>query len=595
MEKHRVHLEFIDDMQPVKRGRDHDEEVNLALVKRTDPDDLSPEERANLLEEARMLSFYAAWNTMTPAQKQQAAERIMQLAPQNLPFMGLVPPGLQKQIAQATPGTLMKLARVNKFFYAVASDDEVWKMMFARDYPNDFAFCRGNLPFFVLTVDHPFYVPGCIYEFERMPWKRFYLTLETIYRRLANIFFVQHKDHVVYRRHGYQAVSKKPIRVTPIPPIDTERAGARDIYHWYLTYGIRAMVRTDEEPVDRLASLVWLFICAFVALTHNGTIDSRNECVRLFWQYARERKWMWKYLVSMAGYEQYHHIDRQPLQSIQGPNFGFWSLLVKEDAGGQDKDSQLFEEVSRLRVKRDMLFSADDRKDLQALLTTGLYSNILFPSFEELLLEERTVRIDGFLKFWDLLAACTAMPCLLSSVVVSGGPAYSRGLMMGYLALYGQEVKAQTREFLNTLDGSSFFNPFPDWRWPNGAGDWLTPLLGGNPNGQRQLDAILYPWSPGNWAETIAFLPESQILNRNDPSLSQGLKRLLGFFAIKSRSLDGRLAYIEHPLCIQCGLVPEEPMRCGGICQDPSVVYCNADCQRAHWHAGGHSDVCGKK
>lgn len=147
---------FVKKMAESKRERPtDDDDENPAPTKRADPDDLNEEQQDALLNNPKMLAFFAAWNLMNWDEKRLAYEGIMEQVPQNKPFMGLVPPDIQKMIAYSTAGTLMKLARVNKFFYALASDDHVWKRMFARDYPEDFAFCRGELPFFILTRDHP--------------------------------------------------------------------------------------------------------------------------------------------------------------------------------------------------------------------------------------------------------------------------------------------------------------------------------------------------------------------------------------------------------------------------------------------------------
>jgi hypothetical protein len=562
----------------------------------TEPNGLSPKEISLILNDPRVQQVFD-WFTGLPREQQiVVAKQLEQLDPRNLPFMGLkIPHDVHEYLMNyVTTGTLMRLARANHLFNEIASNDIVWERMVARDYPNDFAFCRGNLPFFVLTVDHPFYVPGCIYEFERMPWKRFYLRLEDLYRKAADQFYSRHKYDSVYLRASYEPVTSKPVQKEVIPFIDTKKAGAREIYRWYIKYGIEATIETSHEPIDRLAGFVWLFICAFVALTQNDRFIFREVCVDRFWTYAQERNWMWKYLRSMAG-AIWTGVPSGQLIYIQGPHFSWWTAEHELISG----HSALFDEVKQMHIERNMLFSADDRKSLISLLEAARESNILFPSFTELSMEERSVRIEGFLKFWDLLAACTAMPCLLSNSLLAGTGYSGVHLQTAYLALYGQEVKAKMSSLIGTLDPTILLNPFPNWRkFPENDQRWFLSLLDDTIS-QRQVDTILYPWSPEDWGEIIRFYGERVSLNTSGTreSVSLSLKVLLSLFATAPRIGDGRLSYIDHPLCIQCGLVPEQPMQCGGICQDTHsvVVYCNTDCQRAHWHEGGHAKVCGKK
>lgn len=248
---------------------ENEKRANKAIAKRPDPNGLSPKETSQILNDPSVQQF-SNWYKGLPRERQiEVAQRLEQLDPRNLPFMGVtIPRNVHEYLMNhVTAGTLMRLARANNLFNGIASNDIVWERMVARDYPNDFAFCRGKLPFFVLTRDHPFYVPGCIYEFERMPWKRFYLRLEDLYRKAAAHFYSRHKDDWVYLRASYEPVTSKPVEKRVIPSIDTKKAGAREIYRWYIKYGIEATIETYHEPIDRLAGFVWLFICAFVALT----------------------------------------------------------------------------------------------------------------------------------------------------------------------------------------------------------------------------------------------------------------------------------------------------------------------------------------
>lgn len=111
--------------------------------------------------------------------------------------------------------------------------------------------------------------------------------------------------------------------------------------------------------------------------------------------------------------------------------------------------------------------------------------------------------LKDFLKFWDLLAACTAMPCLLSNSLLAGTGYSGVHLQTAYLALYGQEVKAKMSSLMGTLDPTILLNPFPNWRkFPENDQRWFLSLLDDTIS-QRQVDTILYPWSPEDWGEII--------------------------------------------------------------------------------------------
>ena len=531
--------------------------------------DLNDEQQDALLNNPKMLAFFAAWNLMNWDEKRLAYEGIMDQAPQNKPFMGLVPPDVQKMIAYSTAGTLMKLARVNKFFYALASDDNVWKRMFARDYPEDFAFCRGELPFFILTRDHPLYLPGSIPEFENMPWKRFYLKIEHEYRVFARILQDQLVEMSVLPQYRQRDL---------IMSIDVNIAGARAIYHWVRDVTRkRAEIWTKEHSFSYRASLAWLFIRGFVALTQ--TVDdqgSRIRCINQFWSYANTRKWMWIYLRFMSTLRnQGSKMDSAYLVFPTGPKIWQWLQNTFEDDG--DERRRIETTLTSWTANDWDVFSQTQRNHLESLLSAAVKNNVLFPSFENLNYEERLVETQGFLKFFDLLAACWYHPCVLNLYL-----SYDRfvdPLLLAHLAFNSQEVKESVSNVMNTLNPGTVLMSLTRRR---------EPILS-NPIDEGRLRPIFYPWTRRNWHNLIRVNPEMYML-RFHP---------VYFKTIMSRFMDvprhqGKLAYMERPMCIACGAIPILPKQCGGVCGDAKAIYCNADCQRAHWHKG-HAQVCGTK
>ena len=93
---------------------------------------------------------------------------------------------LQKVIAGMEPGLLMTLAMKSRMFADLSASEFVWRNMFERHFPVDFAYCRGELPLFILHEKHPFRDILLIYENRPIihsgpGWKRFYLHVRERY------------------------------------------------------------------------------------------------------------------------------------------------------------------------------------------------------------------------------------------------------------------------------------------------------------------------------------------------------------------------------------------------------------------------------
>ncbi len=105
-----------------------------------------------------------------------------------------LPKGLQALIAKMDAGGLLSLAQANRMFADIARNDQVWKDLFQRDFPHDWKYCQGELPFFVITEDHPLWQPGFINENDKSGWKRFYLNTRQLYADIGSFSLKNFSD-----------------------------------------------------------------------------------------------------------------------------------------------------------------------------------------------------------------------------------------------------------------------------------------------------------------------------------------------------------------------------------------------------------------
>ena len=75
--------------------------------------------------------------------------------------------------------TALHLFQVSKFFAEFAQNETVWRYRVAREIPNEFKFCGGELPCFILTRNHPWYADQNLDG--SSGWRRFYLHLRHMY------------------------------------------------------------------------------------------------------------------------------------------------------------------------------------------------------------------------------------------------------------------------------------------------------------------------------------------------------------------------------------------------------------------------------
>jgi len=118
-------------------------------------------------------------------------------------YFDIVANDVIKLIATGDLYVLLNLAQTNKTFAELLTREDVWRTLYAKDYPIDFAFCQGQLPFYVLTDDHPLMKVVQIASRKNKPspddkpfysippdfkcaWKRFYLKTRDMYGGLRS-------------------------------------------------------------------------------------------------------------------------------------------------------------------------------------------------------------------------------------------------------------------------------------------------------------------------------------------------------------------------------------------------------------------------
>lgn len=90
------------------------------------------------------------------------------------------PKDLRQFLLETCDGlTALNLFQVSKFFAQFAQNEIVWRSKVQREIPNEFKFCGGELPCFILTTNHPWYA-GQHLDGES-GWRRFYLHLRHMY------------------------------------------------------------------------------------------------------------------------------------------------------------------------------------------------------------------------------------------------------------------------------------------------------------------------------------------------------------------------------------------------------------------------------
>lgn len=265
-----------------KRERDEDEPIEGQEL-------LAPNERFAkvIVYEPRMAATLQEYNAMARAEQQAWIEQ---------GSLDNFPEHIQELIAVSTVGTLLTMAPVSPFFRDLARNDHVWKRCFARDFPDDYNYFRGELPFFVITPDHPLYPgPTFIDERDESPWRRLYLHTNLLYRDAVDNFVLRYSR--AFEQFG----------VVRLP----EKTTAAQLYRWAHRHifgapWIDVPVGTlqGENIYDWRSRFAWCFVRLIVWLNYLDDPNNlqpvrlqRIDMIRIFGNVARTRPWMWPYLV----------------------------------------------------------------------------------------------------------------------------------------------------------------------------------------------------------------------------------------------------------------------------------------------------------
>lgn len=174
------------------------------------------------------------------------------------------PREIRQMIVTMNAGTLMSMARAHRLWRDLARNENVWRAMYERDFRHDWAFCGGELPFFVLEPTHPLWDARMVAPEDATAWKRFYLQTASRYHR-ANKELPRKTLHAIHAwRHN----------------------------QWR---------RGDTRPKrERVAELCWLFVCVVMDQISEEILTSPIQEVALgFWRFARSdpsRQWLIPYL-----------------------------------------------------------------------------------------------------------------------------------------------------------------------------------------------------------------------------------------------------------------------------------------------------------
>lgn len=499
----------------------------------------------------------------------------------------LLPKDWQRVIAKTTPGTLMLMARTSKMFAELARMESIWKHFFERDFPREWKFCGGELPFFVLTDQHIFYLEGdntVEYE-DKTAWKRFYLNTAYDYRRFARTFTLNYGKMLA--DHGN------------VPGLNFKWARAVDIYNWVQ----RVPLGMHFDQFDFKASLAWKFVqlMTVVIVRPEGNLSSPMKIAAYYLSYAMKyshRHWMLPYL----GYSNPHGVgvsytfdDEEFNQGseIYGPDA--LTLWARIDSGERHEEVADFwykwQKVSDrphfASSRGANLFSKQDYLNLQSLLES-LSTVSSRPGFEGLSDEEISTRKESIYKCWEMFETCFHNPCIYSL------PTLTRG--MNVWASYVEDChmiipQPSSKNVQDSVTSVIHDGNYATWQnddfesklmLPFTRNDWVFPDV----DSHNKFVQICRPFS--------VFHRRQLGENYDDAADYYGLVDLFQKYAKNPRkefgSDESKIRYIDT--CLQCGTVPVVPQQCGGTCQD--TIYCNQDCQRAHW-AAGHKNECGRK
>lgn len=303
---------------------------------------------------------------------------------------------------------LLRLGQTNKFFRDFMRMDEVWQTIFKKDFPVDYAFCNGQLPFYVVTEkNHPFY-PHMgsslqINPLDQSGWKRFY-------------FHTRRNYH-----DSFQAVN-----------------GTAMLYSFQEQY--RRMMIILNSP-SGTAQIVWRF---FLIIAMQGS-RHRNDLLRIpptaririyeiitYMARAGRFEWLRAYLAAIPSIQ----------ESMNIPVFEMRDIFM---ISSNDQAPSQIPAMDQNEYKKDTLFLAEHRDDFQRWCDARLK---VYPE-----------KVYDCMRTFDLLAKTYNHRCITSMNYYhydARTDASSRSLAMPYMAMESALIKERIGHYIQSFPVFSF-------------------------------------------------------------------------------------------------------------------------------------------
>lgn len=436
-----------------------------------------------------------------------------------------LPPEIQKIIAQVNAATLLKLGKVDRFFADLARRDQIWKDLFQKDFPHDWKYCQGELPFFVLTEDHPLWQPGLINEFDKSGWKRFYLHTRWMY---------------------YQKMDDGRIQTLPFS-------------YWYKKYHKKRDTQLD------IANLCHLFVCTMAWLfkgrgAFRFEANTPNDSRTIFWQNIHVNEWLRPYV----------------LCSLIHDNRDYFEDDLYDHYTGLSETPFFREYKKKFNVKKEQwedawkqkLFSSSDKENLEFYFQAKIERPGIFRGFDDLERMEQISVVVAVLDVWDMLSK--AYENIKSIYTDPTGYMYYLKTIPCLMISDSVDIKEDTEILMSD-------NPFESVKF-----SFKKKRIFSLPRLDKKLSELTNPLT------FFTNKPETeQLLNLF--KLFSSAPRQLEYVVFDpdtntSTKTQGKLLFIESNLCMQCNSAPATHAcgRCLG------AKYCGRDCQKKHWQSGGH-------
>lgn len=168
---------------------------------------------------------------------------------------------LQRLIAQKTSvDDFLNFAQTNRMFAALAREEQTWKVFYQRDFPGEYAYLGGELPWFVITTRSHMYVPGM--RLEGPGWFRWYMHCRHWVKQITD--GDDFKD-------AYATSIFQPLNSTPLNELNfSQRLQAIHLglrknipmpglsFFWILTYAVANFFKylIEEKDADLVDTIV---------------------------------------------------------------------------------------------------------------------------------------------------------------------------------------------------------------------------------------------------------------------------------------------------------------------------------------------------